>query len=65
MISMSIFIPGLLHNILASTMGYNCVARALDAIEGKEIDSFYPSEPAVIDSANIDEFLVKLEDWTA
>ncbi len=47
------------------TMGYNCVARALDAIEGKEIDSFYPSEPAVIDSANIDEFLVKLEDWTA
>lgn len=45
-------------------MGYNCVARALDAIEGKEIDAFYPSDTEIIDAGNIDDFLVKLEEWT-
>ncbi|MGE4549270.1 MAG: sugar ABC transporter substrate-binding protein [Intestinibacillus sp.] len=45
-------------------MGYDCVARALDAIEGKQIEKFYASEPSVIDSSNIDDFLVKLAEWT-
>lgn len=47
------------------TMGYDCVARALDAIAGKEIDAFYPSEPEIIDSENVDAFLEKLAEWTA
>lgn len=45
-------------------MGYNCVARALDAIEGKQIDAFYPTEPEIIDRSNVDEFLVQLAEWT-
>lgn len=46
------------------TMGYDCVARALDAIEGKQIEAFYPSEPSVIDASNVDAFLEKLAEWT-
>lgn len=46
------------------TMGYDCVARAIDAIEGKQIEAFYPSEPTVIDSENVDDFLTKLAGWT-
>lgn len=45
-------------------MGYDCVARALDAIEGKPIEKFYSSEAKVIDSSNIDDFLTKLSEWT-
>ena len=45
-------------------MGYNCVARALDAIEGKQIDAFYPTEPEIIDRSNVDDFLVQLAEWT-
>ena len=47
----------------AYQMGYDCVARALDAIEGKTIDSFYPSDPTIIDSSNVDDFLAKLAEW--
>ncbi len=46
------------------TMGYNCVARALDAVEGKSIDAFYPSDASVIDASNVDDFLTKLSQWT-
>lgn len=46
------------------TMGYDCVARALDAIEGKSIETFYPSETTVIDQSNVDDFMVKLKEWT-
>lgn len=46
------------------TMGYNCVARAIDAVEGKSIEAFYPSEASVIDASNVDDFLVKLAEWT-
>ncbi len=52
-------------NINPYEMGYNCVAKALDAIDGKTIDSFYPTEPEIIDSSNVDDFLVKLNEWTA
>ena len=45
-------------------MGYNCVVRAIDAVEGKQIDAFYGSEPKVIDSSNIDDFMVKLAEWS-
>lgn len=45
-------------------MGYDCVARALDAINGKTIEPFYASEATVIDASNIDDFLVKLAEWT-
>ncbi|MGN1031497.1 MAG: sugar ABC transporter substrate-binding protein, partial [Butyricicoccaceae bacterium] len=45
-------------------MGYNCVVHALEAIEGKEIESFYATEPTIIDSSNVDEFLDKLAEWT-
>lgn len=45
-------------------MGYDCVARALDAIEGKPIETFYGSEATVIDAANVDDFLAKLAEWT-
>ena len=38
-------------DIGAYQMGYDCVARALDAIEGKTIDS------------NVDDFLAKLAEW--
>ena len=47
------------------TMGYNCVARALDAIEGKEIEAFYPSETTIVDSTNVDDFLAKLDEWNS
>lgn len=50
-------------DIGAYQMGYDCVARALDAIEGKTIDSFYPSDPTIIDSSNVDDFLAKLAEW--
>ena len=50
-------------DIGAYQMGYDCVARALDAIEGKTIDSFYPSDPTIIDSSNVDDFLAKLTEW--
>ena len=50
-------------DIGAYQMGYDCVARALDAIEGKTIDSFYPSAPTIIDSSNVDDFLAKLAEW--
>lgn len=45
-------------------MGYNCVARALDAVNGKEIDDFYPTEPKIIDASNVDAFLEELAEWT-
>ena len=45
-------------------MGYNCVARALDAAQGKEIDSFYPTEPQIIDASNVDAFLEELASWS-
>lgn len=45
-------------------MGYDCVARALDVINGKEIEDFYPSEASIIDADNVDEFLLKLAEWT-
>ncbi|MDO4174199.1 MAG: sugar ABC transporter substrate-binding protein [Eubacteriales bacterium] len=51
-------------NINPYEMGYNCVARALDAIEGKEIETFYPTEAQIIDQTNVDEYLVQLEEWT-
>lgn len=50
-------------DIGAYQMGYDCVARALDAVEGKSIDSFYPSDPTIIDSDNVDDFLAKLAEW--
>ena len=50
-------------DIGAYQMGYDCVARALDAIEGKTIDSFYPSDPTIIDSSNVDDSLAKLAEW--
>ena len=50
-------------DIGAYQMGYDCVARALDAIEGKSIDSFYPSDPTIIDKDNVDDFLAKLAEW--
>lgn len=50
-------------DIGAYQMGYDCVARAIDAIEGKTIDSFYPSDPTIIDSSNVDDFLAKLAEW--
>lgn len=50
-------------DIGACQMGYDCVARALDAVEGKSIDSFYPSDPTIIDSDNVDDFLAKLAEW--
>ena len=45
-------------------MGYNCVARALDAAQGKEIDTFYPTEPQIIDASNVDAFLEELASWS-
>lgn len=45
-------------------MGYNCVARALDAVNGKEIEDFYPTEPKIIDASNVDAFLEELAEWT-
>ena len=45
-------------------MGYDCVARAIDAIEGKDIEDFYGSDATVIDSENVDDFLAKLAEWT-
>lgn len=51
-------------NINPYEMGYNCVVRALDAIEGKEIEAFYPTEPQIIDAENVDDFLVQLKEWT-
>ena len=50
-------------DIGAYQMGYDCVARALDAIEGKTIDAFYPSDPTIIDKDNVDDFLAKLAEW--
>lgn len=50
-------------DIGAYQRGYDCVARALDAVEGKSIDSFYPSDPTIIDSDNVDDFLAKLAEW--
>ena len=50
-------------DIGAYQMGYDCVARALDAIEGKTIDSFYPSDPTIIDSSNVADFLAKRAEW--
>lgn len=44
-------------------MGYDCVVRAIDAIEGRPIEAFYASEAKVIDEANIDEFMAKLAEW--
>ncbi|MGN1209301.1 MAG: hypothetical protein ACI4SV_03270, partial [Duodenibacillus sp.] len=46
------------------TMGYDCIARALDVIEGKEVESFYGAEATVIDSENVDAFLADLAEWT-
>lgn len=46
-------------------MGYECVAHALEVIEGKAVDSFYPTEASVIDGENVDEYLEKLASWTA
>lgn len=51
-------------NINPYEMGYNCVAKALDAINGAELEDFYPTEPEIIDSSNIDDFMVKLAEWT-
>ena len=45
-------------------MGYNCVARALDAAQGKEIASFYPAEPQIIVASNVDAFLEELAAWS-
>lgn len=50
-------------DIGAYQMGYDCVARALDAVEGVEIDEFYPSDPSIIDAENVDAFLEQLESW--
>ena len=50
-------------DIGAYQMGYDCVARALDAVEGKTIDAFYPSDPTIIDKDNVDDFLAKLAEW--
>lgn len=40
-------------------MGYNVVAKALAAINGETLDSFYPTEPKIIDESNVDEFLAE------
>lgn len=45
-------------------MGYNCVLRALDAINGENIDEFYPTDPQIIDSDNVEDFLTQLAEWT-
>lgn len=45
-------------------MGYNCVKYAIDAIEGKQIEEFYPTTPEIIDQENVDDFLEKLDEWT-
>lgn len=51
-------------NINPYEMGYNCVARALDALDGKALEEFYPTEAQIIDATNVDDFLVKLAEWT-
>ena len=38
--------------------------RALDAVNGKEIEDFYPTEPKIIDASNVDAFLEELAEWT-
>ena len=46
-------------------MGYNCIAKAIDAVEGKTIDPFYPTTPEIIDISNVDDFLIQLDEWTS
>ncbi len=47
-------------DIGAYEMGYNCVVRALDAVNGETLESFYPTVPTIIDSTNVDAFLATL-----
>lgn len=51
-------------DIGAYEMGYNCVKYAKDAVEGKQIEKFYPTTPEIIDQENVDDFLTKLNEWT-
>lgn len=51
-------------NINPYQMGYDCVEKALEAIEGKELDSFYPTEPVVVDQSNVDDLLAEMEEWS-
>lgn len=46
------------------TMGYAAVEKAVDAIDNKPIESFIDTGATVLDSENIDAFLVKLAEWT-
>jgi ribose transport system substrate-binding protein len=46
------------------TMGYTVVQKAMDAIDGKPVEAFVDAGVTVLDTNNIDEFLVKLAEWT-
>ncbi len=52
-------------NINPYEMGYNCVKYALDAVDGKELETFYPTEAEIIDESNIDDYLIQLKEWTS
>lgn len=45
-------------------MGYTVVEKAIDAIDGKPIELFYDAGATILDKDNIDDFLVKLAEWT-
>jgi ribose transport system substrate-binding protein len=45
-------------------MGYTVVQKAIDAIDGKPVESFIDAGATILDQSNIDEFLVKLAEWT-
>lgn len=45
-------------------MGYTAVQKALEAIDGKPVDAFIDTGATVIDAENVDEYLVKLDEWT-
>lgn len=50
-------------NINPYQMGYNAVDAALKVANGGSVDSFIATEPEILDSINIKEFMVKLDGW--
>jgi ribose transport system substrate-binding protein len=45
-------------------MGYTVVQKAIDAIDGKQVEPFIDAGASILDQNNIDDFLVKLAEWT-
>lgn len=45
-------------------MGYTAVQKAIDAIEGKDVEPFIDAGATILDKNNIDEFLGRLKEWT-